>query len=410
MAPATERRGTPTWAKAFAAIGWGITVVGGIGGLGLRLVDPVPMVPNVFQMDDPRMVVFVILGITWATVGALLVVRRPENSVGRYALVIGAAYALSILTAALMSSAWAVGSDADRRVAAVLAWLTQVLSAATGLVLYVPLVFPSGRSLSRGWDVIRPIFLISLIGYWAVWLVQPGTLHMFPAIQNPLGVGLDLRGAGGLPLTPVLIVWIVAAVPLYIGAIVSKYRHATEVERQQIKWFLAAVGATLVSLVLTAVIGLAGLGASGIPLAIYGVSSLFVPVSIAIAILRHGLYDIDRLISRSLAYAVVTGVLAALFAATTIGLSTLLGTLAEGDTLAVAGSTLVAFAMFGPLRRRAQTVVDRRFDRARYDASLTVQAMTARLRDDVDLDRVETDVLGVIDRTFHPAKAGLWLR
>lgn len=96
--------------------------------------------------------------------------------------------------------------------------------------------------------------------------------------------------------------------------------------------------------------------------------------------------------------------------ATTIGLSTLLGTLAEGETLAVAASTLLAVALFAPLRRRAQATVDRRFDRARYDAALTVQAMTARLRDDVDLDRIETDVLGVIDRTFHPSTSRLWLR
>jgi hypothetical protein len=410
MTMALQRRGTPAWSKAFATIGWLVTVASGIAGRGLRIADPVPVVPNLFGMDDPRMVVFVILGFTWATVGALLVVKRPENSVGRYALVIGAAYAVSILTAALTSSAWADGSEADRQVAGVVAWLTVVLSAATGLVFYVPLVFPNGRSLSRGWDVIRPIFLVSLFGYWAVWLIQPGPLQMFPQIDNPFGVGPDLRGSAGVPMAPLLIVWVATAIPLYIGAVVSRYRHAGYVERQQIKWFLAAVAATLVSIVVTAVIGMSGYGASGIPLAIYGVSSTFIPVSIAIAILRHGLYDIDRLIGRSLAYAIVTGVLAALFAATTIGLSTLLGTLAEGDTLAVAGSTLVVVALFGPLRRRAQTTVDRRFDWARYDAALTVQAMTARLRDDVDLDRVEADVLGVIDRTFHPKTAGVWLR
>jgi hypothetical protein len=162
--------------------------------------------------------------------------------------------------------------------------------------------------------------------------------------------------------------------------------------------------------VITGTIGLSADGSSGIPLAIYGVASTFIPVSIAIAILRRGLYDIDRLISRTLGYAVVTGVLVAVFAATAIGLSAILGSMAQGETLAVAASTLFVFAISGPLRRRAQSAVDRRFDRARYDASVTVQAMSTRLRDDVDLERVEADVLGVVDRTFHPTKASVWLR
>jgi hypothetical protein len=410
MTTVLHRGAAPTWAKAFAAVGWVVTVASGIVALGLRVADPVPVVLNTFGMDDPRMIVFVILGISWATVGALLVVKRPENSVGRYLLLIGAAHALSILAAALTFSAWADGSDADRGIAGVTAWLTVLTSATTGLVLYVPLVFPNGRSLSRGWDVARPFFLISLIGFWVVLLFQPGPLQLFPQIHNPFGVGPDLRDGAGLPMAPVLVVWVAVAIPLYIGALVFRYRTADHVERQQIKWFLAAVGASLVSLVITGTIGLSADGSSGIPLAIYGVASTFIPVSIAIAILRHGLYDIDRLISRTLGYAVVTGVLVAVFAATAIGLSAILGSMAQGETLAVAASTLFVFAISGPLRRRAQSAVDRRFDRARYDASVTVQAMSTRLRDDVDLERVEADVLGVVDRTFHPTKASVWLR
>jgi hypothetical protein len=107
---------------------------------------------------------------------------------------------------------------------------------------------------------------------------------------------------------------------------------------------------------------------------------------------------------------VITAVLAGVFGLAVLSLGIVLGSLGQGQTIAVAGSTLLVAALFGPLRRRAQTIVDRRFDRARYDASLTVQAMTDRLRDDVDIDRVEADVLGVVDRTFHPATASVWLR
>ena len=102
--------------------------------------------------------------------------------------------------------------------------------------------------------------------------------------------------------------------------------------------------------------------------------------------------------------------LAGVFGVAVLSLGLVLGSFAEGQTIAVAGSTLLVAALFGPLRRRAQAIVDRRFDRGSFDAAMTLQAMTARLRDDVDLDRVEADVLGVVDRTFHPATAGMWLR
>lgn len=145
-------------------------------------------------------------------------------------------------------------------------------------------------------------------------------------------------------------------------------------------------------------------------LVVFGFAGALVPVAIGVAILRHGLYDIDRLISRTLGYAAITAVLAAVFGVAALSLGVVLSSFAEGQTIAVAASTLLVAALFGPLRQRAQATVDSRFDRASYDASLTVQAMTARLRDDVDLGRVEADILSVVDRTFHPASAGLWLR
>jgi hypothetical protein len=180
--------------------------------------------------------------------------------------------------------------------------------------------------------------------------------------------------------------------------------------RKQLKWFVVAL---LVSQGGIAVATIGALISDEPPqagLVVFGFAGALVPVSIGIAILRHGLYDIDRIISRTISYAVVTAVLAGVFGLAALSLGIILGSFAEGQTIAVAGSTLLVVALFGPLRRRAQTIVDRRFDRARYDASQTVQAMTARLRDDVDLDRVEADVLGVIHRTFHPTTAGVWLR
>jgi divalent metal cation (Fe/Co/Zn/Cd) transporter len=203
----------------------------------------------------------------------------------------------------------------------------------------------------------------------------------------------------------------VILVPLFALSLVARYRLAGHTERQQLKWLFLALALSAVGL------GLASYGAvlvnqppDQLGLSVYAFAAAGVPVAIAIAILRHNLYDIDRLISRTIGYAAITAVLAGVFWLVALSLGIVLGSLGEGQTIAVAGSTLLVAALFGPLRRRAQTIVDRRFDRSSYDAALTVQAMTARLRDDVDIDNVEADILGVLDRTFHPTSTSMWLR
>jgi hypothetical protein len=229
-------------------------------------------------------------------------------------------------------------------------------------------------------------------------------------IENPFGVGPDLRPLFGPQVSRGVAAGVGAVVPLLVVSLALRYRMADAIARQQLKWFLLALLATIA--------GVAGAGVGALfseqspeaGLVVFGYAGALVPVAIGIAILRYHLYDIDRLISRSLAYATITGVLAAVFAGTAIGLSAVLGTMAQGQSLSVAGATLFVLALFGPLRRRAQSAIDRRFDRSNYDASMTVQALTERLRDDVDLERVEADVLGVLDRTFHPSTAGMWLR
>ena len=240
-------------------------------------------------------------------------------------------------------------------------------------------------------------------------LTQPGPLQLIPTVDNPFGFGPDLRA--GRPIAPILALGTLIA---FVGlgfSMVSRYRRAGRVERLQMKWFVLALGLSAVALSIATWESVFMDGTvSGNSLTVYVFTGAVVPVAIGIAILRYHLYDIDRIISRTLGYGLVTGVLAAVFAVTAIGLSAVLGSLAEGESLAVAAATLLVVGLFGPLRRRAQSVVDRRFDRSRYDASLTVQALTTRLRDDVDIDRVRTDVLGVVEQTFHPAFAGLWLR
>ena len=405
MAPVRQRVARP-----YAIIGLLAAVVAAVGAVTLRIVDPVPIIADTFGFGDLALVGFEVLGVTFALVGALLVVRRPENAVGWCMVLIGAGHALAGLTGAVTSSAVADGL-AGAATAGFAGWLTVLFTMIGSIVFGLGFIFPTGRGHTPAWDRLVRVgavalpFLVVLI-----FLIRPGPLQVFPTIDNPFGVGPDLRSVLGPQISALIAATSVLFVPVLALSLVSRYRMSDAVGRQQLKWFALAL---LVALSGMAVAGIGALIADEPPeagLVMFGFGGAFVPIAIGIAILRHGLYDIDRIISRTIGYAVVTAVLATVFGLAALSLGIVLGSLAEGQTIAVAGSTLLVVALFGPLRRRAQTIIDRRFDRARYDASLTVQAMSARLRDDVDLDRVEADVLGVIDQTLHPSRAGLWLR
>ena len=202
-----------------------------------------------------------------------------------------------------------------------------------------------------------------------------------------------------------------AAPPAFLVALASvvvRFRASRGVERQQLKWFLFVAFFTAiafgVSIVFTGPVSdtawLVGL-----------IALACLPIAIGIAILRYRLYDIDRIISRTISYAIVTGVLAAVYVAGFLGLQALLApfTSSEGP-VAVATSTLAVFALFAPIRRRIQAVVDRRFNRARYDAEREVERFAAHVRDEVEVDRVTDALAATLQRTTQPATAVVWLR
>jgi hypothetical protein len=399
-------------ARPYAIVGWLAALFGAVGAIALRIIDHVPVIPDTLGFGDAALVGFEFLGITFASVGALLVVRLPENAVGWCMVLIGAGTALSGLAAAVTFSAVADGT-AGAATAGLAGWLTVLFTMVGNLpVPLLGFIFPTGHGQTRAWDrLVRVGVLATLFVLVVFVLLRPGPLQVFATIDNPFGIGPDLRPVFGSQFSAILAAssaFLLA--PVLAVSIASRYRMSDAVGRRQLKWFVLALLATVGG------ITAAGIGAviSNEPpeagIALFGFAGALIPIAIGIAILRHGLYDIDRLISRSLGYAFITGVLAAVFAATAVGLSTLLGSLAQGESLAVAASTLLVLALFGPVRRRAQSAIDRRFDRSHYDASQTVQALTARLRDDVDLERVENDVLSVVHRAFHPALASIWLR
>lgn len=398
-----------TFSRAFAMACWGLAVFAAVGTIVVRLVSQAPFLPAAFGFDPGSMVAFIAMGLSWTSIGAILVARRPENLVGRLVILSGMGYALAMFFVAL-TFAFAVDRTANGlRLAGLTGWATVLCTQSGALAFVIGFIFPTGRPQSPRWAwVVRLLWLMIFI-FSAIVLLQPGTLHLFPTLQNPFGIGPDLRGGRAISPVITLFGWIIA--PLLVISLATRYRSADRTERQQLKWLALALVASGVGL------GLAIAGAEsadrkpdGLGLTLYALAATAVPVAIGIAILRYHLYDIDRLISRSLSYGVVTGVLAAVFSATAIALSAVLGSFAQGQSLAVAASTLLVIALFGPLRRRAQAAVDRRFDRARYDAAVTVQALTGRLRDDVDIDRVQSDVLRVLDQTFHPTTAAVWLR
>jgi hypothetical protein len=397
-------------ARAFAVAG-SVTALGGaVAAFALRIIDPVPLLPGVFGFGPTALVGMEALGVTFAAVGALLVIRRPGNAVGWCMVLIGDGYALGGFSAAITGSAVADG-PAGAATAALAGWFTVFFTTIGGLVFGLGFIFPTGRGHNPAWDrFLRLVAIWFPVTAIFIFLIRPGPLHLFSTIDNPFGFGPDLRPFLGPNVSQSLAAFSAVIVPVLAFSLVSRYRMADTIGRQQLKWFVLAILVTIVG------VGVAAVGAvlSNEPpeagLVVFGFAGSLVPVAVGIAILRHGLYDIDRLISRTLAYAAVTAVLAAVFGVAALSLGLVLSSFGEGQTIAVAGSTLLVAALFGPLRRRAQAIIDRRFDRARYDAALTVQMMTARLRDDVDLGRVEADVLGVVDRTFHPTTAGLWLR
>ena len=191
-----------------------------------------------------------------------------------------------------------------------------------------------------------------------------------------------------------------------IGAVVVRFRRADGIEHQQIKWFAAAGALELALLLMTTWVALP------YPLDLVAAVAIvpLVPIAMAVAILQYRLYEIDRLISRTIAWAIVTGVLVGVFAALVVTLETVFAPITKENTLAVAASTLVAFTLFQPLRRRVQRAVDRRFDRARYDGQRTVDAFAEHLRNETDINAVLRDLSGTTRAAVAPMALDVWIR
>jgi hypothetical protein len=344
-----------------------------------------------------------------AALGLVVVRRQPANPLGW--LLMGFSVWVAVYDSAGAYAVWDYHSHhgglpfgpAAVLVASEL-WIVMFL-----MLPLVILLFPDGRLPSR-WRIVLWAYL-AICALLIAALLDAGAWQIAGTRIVVTGKGQMVSNPGPSGAIGAAFVILLAAVPVFwasfVGRQVLSWRQATGERRAQLKWLMASGALT--------VAGLAGgflFAQSSVPLATalsnvslaIGVFSL--PVGISIGILKYHLYDIDRIISRTLAYAIVTGVLIGVYAGVVL-LATRV--LPLRTPVAVAGATLLAAALFSPLRRRVQRVVDRRFNRARYDADQTIAAFAARLQDAVDLDAVQDDLSDVVHRALEPAHVSVWI-
>jgi hypothetical protein len=289
-------------------------------------------------------------------------------------------------------------------------WLNAWVGALwAGLVLsFVLLLFPTGRLPSRRWRPVAWACAVCVTVLCLQQAVMPGPLEA-SGQPNPLGIDsarIALEWIYGLVTLCFVVLMLLCA-----GSVVVRFRQAGGVERQQLKWF--AYGAGQLAVLFALSLGLPGLWNRWVPLPVgdlvFGFSFALIPVTIGIAILRYRLYDIDRLINRTLVYALLTAILGLCYVAGSLVFVLVAGAGTPPSWL-VAAATLAAAAVFRPARRRIQQAVDRRFNRRKYHAAKTIEAYSVRLRDQLDLDTLSNELLAVVNQTMEPARVSLWLR
>jgi hypothetical protein len=348
----------------------------------------------------------VVAAVTAATVGALVASRRPRHPVGWLLLGLGLSltmwgltfgytrYGLVARPGAMPAASYLAGLHTGLGII----WLS--------CASFVLLLTPTGKLPSPRWRWWARI-AAAAAGMWLLAsVVHPAPLYPeYPTIENPLAVPFLPRGLLDVA-QPAAAVVVLASLVVGAVSLVGRFRRARGIERQQLRWLVW--GAALAAVAL-----LAAMAALGLEDDFYltdlalGVCAAVLPLATGAAILRYRLYDLDRIISRTLAYGLLTVLLGLGYIGVVLGLGRLLP---QGSSLVVAGATLAVAAMFQPARRRIQQAVDRRFNRRRYDAAQTIGAFSARLRDELDLRTLTGELLEVVDQTMQPTRASLWLR
>jgi hypothetical protein len=365
-------------------------------GIGLQIVQRDPI--------DPGLVVMLaVVGVAYPVVGARIVRAEPWNAVGWLLVGAGVSWAFTLATGGVVALAIATGGSLAS-IAAPIAWVGtwSWMPGAAMLLIFVPLVFPNGKLASPRWRwfVLLVVVVVAIdalvhavlaLGHLddAAYLVG-----LFDAASEPGPLGAMAGVVDG---------WLILSL-VSVGSILLRLRRSVGVERQQIRWFAWALAIAAVLLITDSAV----FQVVGGPLSIVAVT--IIPASLAIAILRYRLYDLDRLVSRTIAYGLVTGTLVVTYGGLILLLGGPLGSFASDDTLSIALATLGVAALFQPVRRRIQGAVDRRFDRARYDGDQTAAAFSARMRDAHDMTGLAIDLHRTVDLAMAPSTFDLWVR
>jgi hypothetical protein len=349
----------------------------------------------------------VILGaaaLAFALVGAIIVARRPGHRIGWIMSGIGLAFAAQHLAATHA----VIGIERDWPATGLSAWYGSWGFAPSFLLAFVllPLLFPDGRLPSRRWRPVIVLAVLLLVGATVLAFAEP--------VLDPAGLGVEVPNPfhtdALAPIVPIVnrTVEVTFGLTLLggVSAIVVRTRRSSGVERQQMKWFLAA-----------AVLPPAGFAVSTAPVLdpyqehLWAAMVVGLPLAVGVAVLRYRLYEIDRIISRTVSYALLFATLTAIYVAGVVGLGHVMraATGRAVSDLVVAASTLAVAAAFAPVRRRVQAAVDRRFNRAGYDAQRTIERFAQRLREEVDLGALTEDLRTVSTETVHPASVSVWL-
>lgn len=351
------------------------------------------------------------MALLYAAVGIVIERREPSNAIAW--IFLSGATALGVMTLAYGYADLAAYGDTGWPAAAWAGWLASWLLVPPAFLApcFVAQLFPDGRSLPGAWRwILGGSALFATIAIVGV-LLDPGPISPYPDLDNPTAPGGSLgtivSGANDAVSFAVIVPFVAS-----LAALVARFRRSRGIERAQMKW-LAFSGAVLIVAFAGSAVWdpLVGNGLGSDLLFLTGIAALmFVPIAVAIGIIRYRLYEIDLVISRTLVYGSLTVILGAAYVSLVLAGQAAFSSFAGGSDLAIAVSTLVVAALFLPLRSRIQRVVDRRFYRQRYDAQRTLEAFGVRVREEVDLEELTADLSGVVTETMQPVRVSLWLR
>jgi hypothetical protein len=369
---------------------------------------------HILNLSDPSVPTFTywvegtVMGVGASIVGAIIASRRTHNSIGWLLCASGLVFGVAMFAAEYAIYALLVASG-TLPAGEALASVYPLWVLGFNLFVLMLILFPTGQLPRSRWLWVVYLYVaIALVEVVAMFFL-PGPLEGLDLIENPLGIeGLPI---GRKPVQALIFTGGLVA----SGSLILRLRKGSWVERQQIKWLAyaaaAATGGGILAYTLPEAMGAPWVTSAGYVLSVLGV--LGIPISIGIAILRYRLYEIDTLINRTLVYGLLTVLLAVVYfggVATTQAIFRALTGQEQQPQLAIVVSTLVIAALFNPLRRRIQSFIDRRFYRRKYDAAKTLEAFSAKLRDETDLDALNAELVGVVRETMQPAHVSLWLR